>query len=95
MPLRQASSKRSGRTEPRSRASGSVNRAVPTLTKVLAYAHDRSETRKQPVARARLEALWLSRTSALSTQVLQELNVATRKLAAPMGRATARKIVAL
>ena len=27
-------------------------------TNVLAYAHDRSETRKQPVARARLEALW-------------------------------------
>ena len=64
-------------------------------TNVLAYAHDRSETRKQPVARARLEALWHSRTGALSTQVLQELYVATRKLAAPMGRATARKIVAL
>jgi predicted nucleic acid-binding protein len=51
-------------------------------TNVLAYAHDRSETRKQPVARARLEALWHSRTGALSTQVLQELYVATRKLAA-------------
>jgi predicted nucleic acid-binding protein len=62
---------------------------------VLAYAHDRSETRKQPVARARLEALWHSRTGALSAQVLQELYVATRKLAAPMGRAAAGKIVAL
>ena len=65
-------------------------------TNVLAYAHDRSETRRQPVARARLEALWQSRAGALSTQVLQEFYVvATRKLAAPMGRATARKIVAL
>ena len=35
------------------------------------------------------------RTGALSTQVLQELYVASRKLAAPMGRATARKITAL
>ena len=60
-----------------------------------AYAHDRSETHKQPVARAQLDALWHSRTGALSTQVLHELYVATRKLAAPMGRATARKIMAL
>ena len=65
-------------------------------TNILAYAHDRSETRRQPVAQARLEALWQSRTGALSTQVLQEFYVvATRKLAAPMGRATARKVVAL
>ena len=35
-------------------------------TNVLAYAHDRSETRKQPVARAQLEARWHSRTGALS-----------------------------
>jgi predicted nucleic acid-binding protein len=61
-------------------------------TSVLAYAHDRSEPRRQPVARARLEALWHSRTGALSTQVLQELYVATRKLAAPMGRATAVRV---
>jgi predicted nucleic acid-binding protein len=65
-------------------------------TNVLAYAHDRSETRKQPVARAQLEVLWRERTGALSTQVLQELYVvATRKLAAPMHRTTARRIVAL
>jgi predicted nucleic acid-binding protein len=56
-------------------------------TNVLAYAHDRSETRKQPVAQARLEVLWRDRTGALSTQVLQEFYiVATRKLAAPMHR---------
>jgi len=51
-------------------------------TNVLAYAHDRSETRKQAVAQARLEELWRERNGVLSTQVLQELYVvATRKLA--------------
>jgi predicted nucleic acid-binding protein len=65
-------------------------------TNVLAYAHDRSETDKQPVAQARLEVLWRDRTGALSTQVLQELYVvATRKLEQPMQRSTARSIVAL
>jgi predicted nucleic acid-binding protein len=65
-------------------------------TNVLAYAHDRSETRKQPVAQARLEELWRERTGVLSTQVLQELYVvATRKLATPMPRTTARRVVAL
>ena len=63
---------------------------------VLAYAHDRSETRKQAVAQARLEELWRERNGVLSTQVLQELyDVATRKLATPMPRTTARRIVAL
>ena len=65
-------------------------------TNVLAYAHDRSETRKQAVAQARLEELWRERNGVLSTQVLQELCVvATRKLATPMPRTTARRIVAL
>ena len=65
-------------------------------TNVLAYAHDRSETRKQAVAQARLEELWRERNGVLSTQVLQELYVvATRKLATPMPRTTARRIVAL
>jgi predicted nucleic acid-binding protein len=63
---------------------------------VLAYAHDRSETHKQSVAQAQLEALWRDRTGALSTQVLQEFYVvATRKLERPMHRATARRIVGL
>jgi hypothetical protein len=54
-------------------------------TNVLAYAYDRSETGKQPVARIQLEALWRERTGAVSTQVLQEFYVvATRKLATPM-----------
>jgi predicted nucleic acid-binding protein len=65
-------------------------------TNVLAYAYDRSETHKQPVAQAQLTALWRDRTGTLSTQVLQEFYVvATRKLAAPMRRTTARRIVAL
>ena len=65
-------------------------------TNVLVYAHDRSETRKQPLAHALLEGLWASRTGTLSTQVLQEFYVvATRKLDPPMSRRAAREIVAL
>ncbi len=65
-------------------------------TNVLVYAHDRSETRKQPVAQALLEELWANRTGALSTQILQEFYVvATRNLNPPMRRRAAREIVAL
>ena len=65
-------------------------------TNVLTYAYDRSETGKQPVAKAYLRALWRTRTGTLSTQVLQEFYVvATRKLRAPMRRTTARRIVSL
>ena len=65
-------------------------------TNVLVCAYDRSETRKQPVARAQLEALWRERTGALSTQILQEFYVvATRKLPAPMRRTRARRLVTL
>jgi predicted nucleic acid-binding protein len=65
-------------------------------TNVLVYAHDRSESRKQPVAQAVLEALWRAGTGTLSTQVLQEFYVvATRKFEPPMRRAAAREIVAL
>lgn len=63
-------------------------------TNVLAYAHDRSETAKQPVARALLEGLWRDRTGVLSAQVLQELYVVvTRKLDPPMPRGAARELV--
>ena len=63
-------------------------------TNVLAYAYDRSEAAKQPVARALLEALWRDRAGVLSTQVLQELYVvATRKFDPPMPCAAAREIV--
>jgi predicted nucleic acid-binding protein len=65
-------------------------------TNVLAYAHDRSETAKQPVARALVETLWRDRAGVLSTQVLQELYVvATRKLDPPMPRGAARELVML
>lgn len=65
-------------------------------TNVLAYAYDRSETAKQPVARALLETLWRDRTGVVSTQVLQELYVvATRKFHPPMPRGAAREIVVL
>jgi predicted nucleic acid-binding protein len=65
-------------------------------TNVLAYAHDTSETRKQPLAEALLDALWTGRTGVLSTQILQEFYVvATRKFDPPMRRRAAREIVAL
>ena len=65
-------------------------------TNVLLYAHDGSETEKQPVARALLEGLWAARTGVVSTQVLQEFYVvATRKFDPPIARAEARELVAL
>ncbi len=65
-------------------------------TNVLVYAHDRSETRKQPAAQALIDALWRNRTGVLSTQVLQEFYVvARRKFDPPMPRAAARELVAL
>jgi predicted nucleic acid-binding protein len=65
-------------------------------TNVLVYAHDRSETRKQPIAQALLEVLWRTRSGVLSTQVLQEFYVvATRKFDPRMRHGAAREIVAL
>ena len=65
-------------------------------TNVLLYAHDASETLKQPIARALLERLWSDRSGVLSTQVLQEFYVvATRKFQPPMHRTEARELVAL
>jgi predicted nucleic acid-binding protein len=65
-------------------------------TNVLLYAHDASETEKQPIARALLEELWADRSGVLSTQVLQEFYVvATRKFDPAMRRSEAREIVAL
>lgn len=63
-------------------------------TNVLLYAHDATETAKQPVARAALRDLWGRRSGTLSTQVLQEFYVtATRKLPRPLSRAEAREVV--
>jgi predicted nucleic acid-binding protein len=65
-------------------------------TNVLAYAHDRSETAKQPVAAALLDRLWRDRAGVISTQVLQELYVVvTRRFDPPMPRGTARELVVL
>ena len=63
-------------------------------TNVLVYAHDRSETQRQPVAQALVAELWRNRTGALSTQVLLEFYVvATRKYDPPMSRRDARQVV--
>ena len=65
-------------------------------TNVLLYAHDASDTLKQPIARALLEELWSDRSGVLSTQVLQEFYVvATRKFDPPMHRTEARELVGL
>lgn len=64
-------------------------------TNILAYAHDLSEEVRRPIAQAVLEDLWLQRSGALSTQVLQEFYVvATRKFEPPMSRRRSREIVA-
>ena len=61
-------------------------------TNVLVYAHDRSESRRQPIAEGLLEDLWANRTGRLSTQVLQEFYViVTRKFDPPMSRGDARE----
>ena len=61
---------------------------------VLLYAHDRSETDKQPVAHAWLEALGADKTGRVSPQVLREFYWnATRRLARPLTRAAARDVV--
>jgi predicted nucleic acid-binding protein len=63
-------------------------------TNVLVYAHDVSETIRQPVAQTLLAELWRNRVGALSTQVLQEFYVvATRKFEPPMPRRQARQLV--
>jgi predicted nucleic acid-binding protein len=64
-------------------------------TNVLVYAHDASESDKQPIAEALLRELWRRGTGVLSTQVLQEFYVvATRKYDPPMSRDLARRLVA-
>ena len=63
-------------------------------TNILVYAHDASETARQPAAQAVLAELWRTRTGTLSTQVLQEFYVvATRKYDPPMPRREARDLV--
>ncbi len=65
-------------------------------TNILLYAHDASESARQPTARAVLEQLWADGTGTLSTQVLQEFYVvATGKLKVPLRPAEAREIIGL
>lgn len=63
-------------------------------TNVLAYAHDSSDQRRQPIASALVDELWQSRAGVLSTQVLTEFYaVVTRKFDPPMARRDARALV--
>ena len=58
---------------------------------VLVYADDASDTRRQPLATAWLDALWPRRAGRLSTQVLNEFYVvATRKIKRPLSQGDAR-----
>jgi predicted nucleic acid-binding protein len=69
---------------------------VPTFvdTNVLAYAHDASDQRRQPIAAALIDGLWRSRAGVLSTQVLTEFYVVvTRKFDPPLSRREARGLV--
>lgn len=65
-------------------------------TNVLVYAHDASETIKQPIARALLEELWTAHSGAVSTQILQEFYyTVTHKVPSRLTPAEARDIVGL
>jgi predicted nucleic acid-binding protein len=61
---------------------------------VLIYAHDLKATAKQPIAKALLSDLWNEGVGALSVQVLQEFYVnVTRKIARPLSKDSARRVV--
>lgn len=63
-------------------------------TNVLVYAYDFDAGVKRTRAANLLRGLWESGTGRLSVQVLQEFYVnATRKLATPVARSTAREVV--
>jgi len=63
-------------------------------TNVLVYAHDVDAGGRHATAARLVAELWETRRAVISTQVLQEFYVnATRKIASPLPRATARQIV--
>jgi predicted nucleic acid-binding protein len=63
-------------------------------TNILIYAHDSDSGLKRARAIESLRALWETGCGRLSVQVLQEFYVnATRKLANPVARSTAREVV--
>lgn len=64
-------------------------------TNILVYAHDPRDEKKALTAIALLTELWIDRTGALSTQVLQEFySVATGKLRPRMSAGEARQVIA-
>ena len=63
-------------------------------TNILVYAHDADAGAKRERAIDKLRELWETDAGAISVQVLQEFYVnATRKLATPVSRFTAREVV--
>jgi predicted nucleic acid-binding protein len=68
--------------------------AVFVDSNILIYAHDADAGAKRAKAAKALTELWESGAGRMSVQVLQEFFVnATRKLAEPVARSTAREIV--
>jgi predicted nucleic acid-binding protein len=64
-------------------------------TNILLYAHDLGAGAKHTAARQLVESLWKKRTTAISTQVLQELSVnLQRKVARPLDGRAVRDMVA-
>ena len=63
-------------------------------TNVLLYAYDRTAGEKRARAAALLKKLWVTRSGALSTQVLQEFSVnSLRKLNSPLDRESVVRVV--
>lgn len=63
-------------------------------TNVLIYAHDIDAKSKHEAAKSVLRELWVERSGALSTQVLQEFYVnVTRKIPQPISKESARLVV--
>lgn len=75
-------------------ATNSMNGKSFVDTNVLIYAHDVDAGPKRDIAKALLRDLWIDRSGALSTQVLQEFYVnVTRKIPSPLSRDSARLVV--
>jgi predicted nucleic acid-binding protein len=65
-------------------------------TNILVYAHDLDDRSKHECARDALRELWNDGTGLLSPQVLQEFYVnVTRKIAKPLPKDAARRIVSI
>jgi predicted nucleic acid-binding protein len=63
-------------------------------TNILVYAHDIDDRSKRAVARDVLRELWNDGTGVISPQVLQEFYVnVTRKIAVPISKGAARRVI--